>query len=253
MLKAVLIDDEQENINALQIKLSMVCPEVSIAASFTNPADAIVFFSDNTDIDILFLDVEIPVLNGFQLLDALPFRNYEVIMVTAYAEYALKAIKASALDYLLKPVEYDELRKAVNKVIEKHQKEKQIIKQITELSSAIKHSFQQTEKILLHSSKDAHWVQLSNVIRINGENNYSTFYLNDGSKIMVSKTLKEFEEKLEVQHFFRVNKSQIINLNYLTKLLKPDVLMVQMTDGTQIEVSVRRKAELLKMLESFNE
>jgi two-component system LytT family response regulator len=251
MLKAVLIDDEQENINALQIKLSMVCPEVSIAATFTNPTDAILFFSENNDIDILFLDVEMPILNGFQLLDALASRNYEVIMVTAYAEYALKAIKASALDYLLKPVEYDELRKAVNKVIEKHQKEKQVIKQITELSLALKNTYHQTEKILLHSSKDAHWVQLSNIVRINGENNYSTFYLNDGTKILVSKTLKEFEEKLETQHFFRVNKSQIINLNYLTKLLKPDVLMVQMMDGTQIEVSVRRKAELLKMLDNF--
>ncbi|MFY7964816.1 MAG: LytR/AlgR family response regulator transcription factor [Chitinophagaceae bacterium] len=248
MLKAVLIDDEQENINALQIKLSMVCPEVNVAASFTNPADAIVFFSNNNDIDILFLDVEMPVLNGFQLLDALASRNYEVIMVTAYAEYALKAIKASALDYLLKPVEYDELRRAVNKVIEKHQKEKQVIKQITELSSAIKHSYHQTDKILLHSSKDAHWVQLSNIIRVEGENNYSIFCLKDGPKIVVSKTLKEFEEKLETQHFFRVNRSQIINLNYLTKLLKPDVLMVQMTDGTQIEVSIRRKAELLKIL-----
>lgn len=252
MLKAVLIDDEQENITALQIKLSMVCPEVSIAATFTNPTDVILYLSENDDIDILFLDVEMPVLNGFQLLDSLPSRNCEVIMVTAYAEYALKAIKASALDYLLKPIEYTELRKAVTKVVEKHQKEKQVIKQITELSFALKHTYQQTEKILLHSSKDAHWVQLSNIVRINGENNYSTFFLNDGSKIMVSKTLKEFEEKLETQHFFRVNKSQIINLNYLTKLLKPDVLVVQMTDGTQIEVSVRRKAELLRMLDSFN-
>lgn len=252
MLNAVLIDDEQENINALHIKLAMVCPEVNIAASFINPTDAIVFFSNNDDIDILFLDVEMPVLSGFQLLDALVSRNYEVIMVTAYAEYALKAIKASALDYLLKPVDYDELRKAVNKVIEKQQKEKKIIKQITEISSVIKHTHQQTEKILLHSSKDAHWVQLSNIIRVEGENNYSIFYLKDGTKITVSKTLKEFEEKLEAQHFFRINRSQIINLNYLTKLLKPDVLMVQMTDGTQIEVSIRRKAELLKMLDSFN-
>jgi two-component system, LytTR family, response regulator len=252
MLKAILVDDEQELINALKIKLSMICPEVAIAATFTNPTEVIVYLNENKDVDILFLDVEMPMLTGFQLLDAIAVRSYEVIMVTAYAEYAIKAIKANALDYLLKPVDLDELRKAVNRVIEKQQKEKHIIKQITELSIAVKQTHQQAEKILLHSSKDAHWIQLSNIVRINGENNYSTFYLNDGSKIVVSKTLKEFEEKLETQHFFRVNRSQIINLNYLTKLLKPDVLMVQMTDGTQIEVSIRRKAELLKLLENYN-
>ncbi len=247
MLKAILIDDEQENINALQIKLQMVCPEVVVAATFTNPTDVIVYLNENTDIDILFLDVEMPIITGFQLLDALPVRNYEVIMVTAYAEYALQAIKASALDYLLKPVEYDELRKAVNKVVEKKSKEKQITQQINELTTAIKHSHQQTDKILLHSAKDAQLVQLSNIIRIEGDNNYSTFYLNNGTKILVSKTLKEYEEKLEQEYFFRIHKSHIINLNYLSKLLKEDALLVQMQDGTQLEVSIRRRAELLKL------
>ena len=247
MLKAILIDDEQENINALQIKLQMVCPEVVVAATFTNPTDVIVYLNENNDIDILFLDVEMPVITGFQLLDALPVRSYEVIMVTAYAEYALQAIKASALDYLLKPVEYDELRKAVNKVVEKKSKEKQIAQQINELTTAIKHSHQQTDKILLHSAKDAQLVQLSNIVRIEGDNNYSTFYLNNGTKILVSKTLKEYEEKLEQEHFFRIHKSHIINLNYLTKLLKEDALLVQMQDGTLLEVSIRRRAELLKL------
>lgn len=247
MLKAILIDDEQKNINVLQIKLEMTCPEVVVAATFTNPVDVIVYLNQHEDIDIVFLDVEMPVITGFQLLDALPVRSYEVIMVTAYAEYALQAIKASALDYLLKPVEYDELRKAVNKVLEKKSKESLIIQQINELTTAIKHSHQQTDQILLHSAKDAQLVQLSNIIRIEGDNNYSTFYLNNGSKILVSKTLKEYEERLEQQHFFRIHKSHIINLNYLSKLLKEDTLLVQLSDGTQLEVSIRRRAELLRL------
>ena len=247
MLKAILIDDEQENINALQIKLQMTCPEVVVAATFTNPAKVIVYLNENKDIDMLFLDVEMPVITGFQLLDALPVRSYEVIMVTAYAEYALQAIKASALDYLLKPVEYDELRKTVNKVIEKQLKEKQVAQQITALTNAIKQTHSLTDKILLHTAKDAQLVQLSNIIRIEGDNNYSTFYLNDGSKILVSKTLKEYEEKLDKQHFFRIHKSHIINLNYLSKFIKEDSLLVQLQDGTKLEVSVRRRAELLSL------
>jgi two-component system, LytTR family, response regulator len=252
MLKAILIDDEQENINALKIKLSMVCPDVEVTATFTNPAEAILYFNKEKEVDILFLDVEMPMIDGFQLLDSLPARNYDVIMVTAHASYALKAIKVSALDYLLKPVEYDELRKAVNKVTARHNKEKEALKHFSLISGALKQANLQSEKILLHSAKDANLVQLSNIIRISGENNYSTFFLNDGAKILVSKTLKDFEELLQDQHFFRIHKSHIINLNYLTKLIKPDILMVQMTDGTQIEVSIRRKAELLKILDSFS-
>ncbi len=247
MLNAVIVDDEQELISALQIKLSFVCPEVKVVNSFTNAADAILFFNENANTDILFLDIEMPQQDGFHLLDALPVKNYEVIMVTAYPQFAIKAIKANALDYLLKPVEYDELRKAVNKVVEKKAKEKQIAQQISELTTAIKHSHQQTDRILLHSIKDAQLVQLSDIIRIEGDNNYSTFYLNNGTKILVSKTLKEYEEKLEQEHFFRIHKSHIINLNYLSKLLKEDALLVQMQDGTQLEVSIRRRVELLKL------
>ena len=249
MLKAILIDDEQELINALQIKLGMICPEVSVAATFTNPTEVIIYLNENKDIDILFLDVEMPLLTGFQLLDALPVRNYEVVMVTAYAEYAIKAIKANALDYLLKPVDLDELRKAVNKVIEKQQKQQQIQQQITALSNVFKNTQPQTEKLLLHAAKDATLVQLSHITRITGENNYSIFYLNDGTKITVSKTLKDYEDFLEKHHFFRIHKSHIVNLNFISKLLKVDVLLVQMLDGTQLEVSLRRKADLLKILE----
>lgn len=252
MLKAILIDDEQELSNALQIKLSMICPEVNVVATFTNPTEVIVYLSENKDIDILFLDVEIPLFTGFQLLDALPIRNYEVIMVTAYAEYAIKAIKANALDYLLKPVDLDELRKAVNKVIEKQQKEKQLLQQVNTLSNIVKNLQPQDEKILLHSVKEATLVQLSHITRVTGENNYSVFYLEDGSKITVSKTLKDYEELLEKQHFFRIHKSHIINLNFVAKLLKTDVLMVKMLDGTQLEVSLRRKADLFKILEHHN-
>lgn len=246
MLKAILIDDEQENINALQIKLQMVCPEVQVVATFTNPTEVIVYLNENS-VDILFLDVEMPVLTGFQLLDALPVKNYEVIMVTAYAEYALKAIKASALDYLLKPVEYDELRKAVNKVIVKQQFMQHHISQ----SIKQNHTATNNEKIMLPSAKDATLVALQDIVWISGENNYSTFHLKDGNKILVTKTLKDYETSLPAQYFFRIHKSYSINIQHLVKLLKTEMLCVQLTDNTKLEVSLRRKAELLQLIDEF--
>jgi two-component system LytT family response regulator len=248
MLKAILVDDEQENINALTIKLGIVCPEVEVAGTYTQPAEALQALRGNST-DLLFLDVEMPGMTGFGLLEALPGRSFEVIMVTAYSEFAIKAIKASATDYLLKPVDLDELRIAVNKVLEKKQKEGLLDKKMDALSMMLKAGQQQTGKLTLHSAREAHFVQISQIIRIAAENNYSIFYLSNGKKITVSKNLGEYEDVLTAQNFYRIHKSHLINLNYLVKLTKSDLPCVIMTDGSEIEVSVRRKADFLKMME----
>lgn len=248
MLKAILLDDEQENINGLTIKLNMVCPEVEVIATFTQPVEALKVLR-STNADLLFLDVEMPGMTGFGLLEALPSRSFEVIMVTAYSEFALKAIKASATDYLLKPVDMDELRIAVNKVQEKKQKDSLLDKKMDALSNMLKAGQQQTGKLTLHSSREAHFVQISQIIRVAAENNYSIFYLANGKKITVSKTLGDYEEILTAQNFYRIHKSHMINLNYLVKLTKTDLPSVIMTDGSEIEVSVRRKADFLRMME----
>lgn len=250
MLNAVIIDDEQDLINALLIKLSLVCPEVKVLKSFTNATDAILFLHESTDINILFLDIEMPNLDGFQLLDSLPAKNYEVVMVTAYPQFAINAIKANAIDYLLKPVDMDELRKAVNKVMLKQQQQVKVLNQINELTSLIKALQPQDEKILLHSTKDAVLVPLSEIVRVSGEGSYSVFYLKDNSRITISKNLKEYETYLEKHHFFRIHKSHIININFLKRLIKADTLSVQMIDDTILEVSIRRRTDFLQLLES---
>jgi two-component system LytT family response regulator len=248
MLKAILIDDEQENINGLTIKLGMVCPEVEVVGSFTNPAEALQVLR-STGADLVFLDVEMPGMNGFELLEALPERSFEVIMVTGYSEFAIKAIKANAADYLLKPVDLEELQIAVKKVQEKRQKEGLLDKKMDALSNMLKAGQKQNGKITLHSSREAHFVQISQIIRLAAESNYSVFFLANGKKITVSKTLGEFEDVLVPQNFYRIHKSHLINLNYLVKLTKTDLPSVIMTDGSEIEVSVRRKAEFLRMME----
>ncbi len=248
MLKAILVDDEQENLHGLHIKLGMVCPDVEVSGTFTRPEEALQLLR-TTPPDILFLDVEMPGMNGFDLLEALPNRSFEVIMVTGYSEFAIKALKANAIDYLLKPVDIDELRTAVDKVQEKKQKEGLLDKKMDALSNMLKAGQQQNGKLTLHASREVHFVQISQIIRVAAENNYSIFYLANGKRITVSKTLGDFEELLCAQGFYRIHKSHLINLNYLVKLNKSDLPIVVMTDGSEIEVSVRRKADFLRMME----
>jgi two-component system LytT family response regulator len=190
-----------------------------------------------------------PGMTGFGLLEALPVHNFEVVMVTGYAEFAIKALKANAIDYLLKPVDLEELRTAVDKVQEKKQKEGLLDKKMDALSNMLKAGHQQNGKLTLHASREVHFVQISQIIRVAAENNYSIFYLANGKRITVSKTLGDFEEVLTAQHFYRIHKSHLINLNYLVKLDKSDLPFVVMTDGSEIEVSVRRKADFLRMME----
>lgn len=242
-LRAILLDDEPDNNEALRIKLEMVCPEVHVVRMFTNPVLVVPDIERMEDIDILFLDVEMPELNGFQVLDLLPSRNFEVIMVTAYAEYAMQAIKAEALDYLLKPVGYDELRKAVNKV---HLRKERLQKLVVTKQSLTTGN----QKILLHSASEAHYVLLDDIICIHAVNNYSEFHLQDGRKILISKTLKDFEEQLqENKHFFRIHKSSIVNLNHVVRLIKGDSLTVELSSKERVEVSLRKRNSLLRLLD----
>lgn len=242
-LTAVLLDDESQNNEALRLKLELVCSEVEVIEMLTDPLKAIQFLNQSPPIDILFLDVEMPELNGFQVLDSLHARNEEVIMVTAYAEYALQAIKAEAIDYLLKPVEYDELRKAINKVhARKESLHKLAWKQRTTVSS--------NQKILLHSANEAHYIGLNEIISIKGENNYSEFQLISGKKILISKTLKDFEDQLsEHRNFFRVHKSSIINLEHVKRLIKSDTLSIELSNLDKVDVSLRKRNAFLQILD----
>lgn len=247
-MKAIILDDEQESINALTLKLGMVCPEVEVIWTATDPFSVLHSITDK-ECDILFLDVEMPELNGFSFLKALPQRTFEVIMVTAYSSYAIQAFKANALDYLLKPVDVDELREAVNKVQLKKNQSAQIDNRIEKLSDII--SKQYPGKIALHGAKEIHFVNINRIVRIAGENNYSIFYLANGNKVVVTKTLKEYEDALMNHNFFRIHKSHLISLDYIVKLNKGDAYTVVMSDGSEIEISMRRKADFLKVLEGI--
>lgn len=255
MLSAILVDDEIESINALTLKLKAIAPEVEIVGKTTDPLKVMELIYATPHLDLLFMDVEMPGLNGLALLDCLRNRHFEVIMVTAYSEYALHALKASAIDYLLKPVDNEELRLAIDKVLARKSANTmnlEISQKIDALTALLKiGDLGASGKIILHSTKEVHFVSPEQIIRIHGDNNYSHFYLSSGAKITVSKTLKDFEDSLDEHHFFRVHKSHIINVAFLVKLNKGFDYNVEMTDGSVIEVSVRRKAHFLKWMEQI--
>jgi len=279
MLKAIIIDDEKESINALQIKLSSCQTPVEVVATMTD-SRGVTPLLEQYNIDVLFLDIEMPGLNGITLMENMRNRSFEVVLVTAYSEYALKALKASALDYLMKPVDVDELEIALEKLVTKVNIKKQRVLQLhqddsggnssgsqspegesdskSQLTSETLHDLEallqqlhpRPKKIALSSVAETYYVSIEEILYIGGSNNYSTFYLLDGKEIVVSKTLKEYESLLPCERFFRVHKSYLINLDHIKKLNKGPELSVSMINNVEIEISYRKKAEFLKIMKS---
>ncbi len=247
MLKVFILDDEEESINGLRLKLEKHCKYVQILGSSTDSETAVNDLQE-MPVDLLFLDVEMPQMDGFEVLENLKYRDFEVIMVTAFSDYAIKAIKASAIDYLLKPVDIKELKSALEKVIRKRTENQKVVSQLENIVSGSKPKI---FKIPLNSARETYYVAPEEIIHIAGESNYSTFHLTDGKKIVVSKTLKEFEDILFKYHFFRVHKSHLINLAYLKKINKGIEFSITMKNDSELEVSSRKKADFLKILDEF--
>ncbi len=241
MIKAVILDDEVRGSMLLQYKLAEYSELIQVDAVFNDAREALEKIPQ-MPIDVLFLDVEMPVLNGFELLEKLGQFDFEVIFVTAYNIYTLDALKANALDYLLKPVDPEELKKAVDK----------LIKQIAVKERLKKIDLQEIKinaiRIALPTAEGIHLVKRKDILRIEAMSNYSVFFLTNLSKIIVSKTLKEFEQQLDQANFLRVNRSIIVNLDYIVKYKKGDGGQVEMVDGTEIEVSSSKKAILIEKL-----
>lgn len=237
MLKAVILDDEQRGSTLLEKKLAPYATQLKVTAVFNDPLLALKTIN-SLQPDVLFLDVEMPGVNGFQFLEKLGAFSFEVIFVTAYDAYTLDALRISALDYLLKPVDEDELQTALSRLQKKIQL-KQKPKPVA-ASGGINGS-----RIALPTAEGVYLVKKTDIVRIEAMNNYSTFYLHDNKKIVISKTLKEYEQALTDPFFFRVNRSCIVNLEYVVKYRRGDGGTLELQDGKEIEVSAQRKDELM--------
>jgi two-component system LytT family response regulator len=240
MIRAAILDDEERGSRLLGQKLQHFKEELQVLAVFNLPKEALKKIG-GLSIDVLFLDVEMPEMNGFQFLEQLGEFKFEVIFTTAYDTYTIEALRLSAVDYLLKPINEDELGQAIDR----------LKKKLTTKTAS--HGPQPDKpvtrsRISLPTSEGVHLVNKANIIRIEAMSNYSAFILTDGKKIVVSKTLKEYEQILENDVFMRVNRSVIVNLDHVVKYKRGDGGSLELVDGCEVEVSAQKKEEVMGRL-----
>jgi two-component system LytT family response regulator len=244
MLKAIIIDDEANGIKYLQHLISKNCPTVEIIGSETVPEKAILLI-ETLKPDLVFLDIEMPTLNGFELLEQIKHLSFHVIFTTAYNSYAIKAFKYNTIDYLLKPVVADELVAAIGK-LDLIVKNKKSNLSIAELLEKLDNS-SNGKKLAINSLNEIVFVEMENIIRFESDSNYTNVFLTSGKKITSSKTLKEYESSLSTI-FFRVHKTFIININHIEKYVKADGGYIIMRDNVQIPVSREKRLALMNIL-----
>lgn len=232
MLKVYILDDEKNAVDGLTAMLQKKFSQtIHIVGSNTNPLKAIEDLEDLQP-DILFLDVEMPLMNGTEVLRHFPNKKFHVIFTTAHDKYAIPAIKLNAVDYLLKPLSPMDVQEAIDRAMEQ-----------IKLATPAKDN-----KISLSIQGSLHIIPVSEIVRVEADSNYSIFYFTNRPKVMVSKTLKEFEEILIPHHFFRVHQSHLINMSLVSSVNRNEGDTILMQNGDKVELSRRKKAEFLAQL-----
>ena len=246
MLTAIIIDDESSSRSALKQKLINHCTDVTIIAECESGEDGIKSIEEKKP-DIVFLDVEMPRMNGFTMLQQLYNRNFELIFITAYDQYAIKAIKFSALDYLVKPVEVADLKMAVEKVKAKRNHAPGN-ERLELLLQNLVNEKKEHQRIAIPSMEGLQFINIDDIIYLEAQSNYTVFHLKDSHKVTVSKTLKDFEELLPASIFLRIHHAYLINKNQVLKYIKGEGGQVLMKNNITLDISRRKKEEFLKAI-----
>ncbi len=245
MIRAVIVDDEINAIKSLKWEIENFCSDIEVQSSFTDPSEAVSAIN-NLKPDCVFLDIEMPEMDGFQLLKNLKYRDFDLIITTAFDTYAIKAFKENAIDYLLKPVDPDDLVKSLARIANNKDKNvlgfelKKILNSIIPTNAEAKVSFPLFGKTI--------FVKPSDIIYCKADGNYSNIYLNGDKKEMISKKLKEIEEMIGNDRFYRVHNSYLVNLKYIKEYIKNDGHYLVLDDGTSIPVARSRKDTLLNLI-----
>lgn len=248
MIRCVIVEDEEMARNVLKSLLVQYCPDVMVCAE----ADDIVTGKNMIETfrpDLVFLDIEMPGGSGFKLLTSIENKDFEVVFITAYEQFAIKAIRHDALDYILKPIDPKELVAAVEKVKETKYK-KTLKKQYDNLLKNLDPEQLVVRKISLSTADKIHLIDVDDIIRCESDNYYTIIFFKDGTSLMVSKTLKEIDQKLEEYDFVRTHKSHLVNMRCIMNFIK-DEMMVVMTDGTKVPVSKRKKEKILEVINNL--
>lgn len=242
MIKVVLLDDEYHCLESLETQLKSLNKPIEIIARFSNPIEALPYLRAHV-FDILFMDIEMPGLNGFDVLEQLPEHSFAIVFTTAYNQYAIKAFKFSALNYLLKPIDDEELLGCINQWEKKAQKNISI--EQYRLFLDILNPLQKTpSKIALPTAEGFEFIAIDQIIRCRSESNYTFFYLNNNIEVLICRTLKEVERILVNYGFIRIHQSHLINQSYLKKFVRHNGGYVVMQDGEEISVSKINKDKI---------
>ncbi len=252
MLTAIIVDDEAKGRLALREKLSAYCPGVEIMAEAADGKDALVKIAQLSP-NLIFLDIEMPRMNGFEMLNQLQEKNFYIIFTTAYDQYAIRAIKYAAFDYLLKPIDIEELKTAISNVEEACLRaggdgKAVTMEQVNLLNHNLQHPVKNLQKLAIPTLEGLMFYDIADIIHLEASSNYTVLHMNHNMKVTASRTLKEFEELLPEEYFFRTHHSHLINLNYIKRYIKGDGGQIEMQNGNFVDVARRKKEEFLKII-----
>lgn len=247
MIKTIIVDDENNASEFLEKMLHRYFPNKFYVCGLFETVDEAITGIETYQPDLVFLDIQMPNKNGFELFKEIKEINFEVIFTTAHSEYAIEAIKRSALDYLLKPINYIDLLGAVTRYENKSKKESQQ-KQFNVLLENIDTGDVAHKKMAISTDTGIKFVKYNSIIFLEAQNNYTKINLIDGTSIIASKTLKYFEELLPSELFFRIHKTYLINMNFVKRFFKIDDFQIELTTGDKLPVSLRKKESFLNAI-----
>ena len=242
MVRSIIVDDELKSRESLKILLEDFCENVEVLALCQNVAEGIEAVSKHKP-DVVFLDIQMQRETGFDLLSKIKSIDFEVIFTTAYSEYAIKAFKFSAIDYLLKPIDIEELKKALHKVEKKLNGS--ISDRLEQLIQNLKPSSAQNYKLALPTADGLIFIKIDDILYCEASSNYTYIFSSDGKKYLVSRTLKEYEDMLSEHNFFRIHNSYLINLGSVKKYVRGEGGYVVMNNDVSLDVSKRKKDSFL--------
>ena len=242
-----MIDDEQNCLKMLEWELKTHCPEVEIVRTCNTGKAGLKAIMEESP-DLVFMDIEMPYLNGFEVLELIPEITFDLIFVTAYDQFAVKAFKSSATDYLLKPVDGEDLRRAVDKVLQRQRRSENtenirfLLKQIEDSRNG------KVERIAIPTTEGIDYVKLEEIIYCESDNNYCTVWLKNGNKLVVARSIKSIEEMIDADFFFRTHNRYLVNLREVSSYNKIDGGYLVLSNGNRADVARSRKTRLLESL-----
>jgi len=242
MLKAIIIEDEKTAQKLLQRILNDYCPKVNFTGQASHLSEAVNLIETSKP-DVIFMDIDLADCNAFEILESISFSDYQIIFTTAYQEYAHKAFRYEAIDYILKPYAPKDVISAIDRIKTKDY-DKSILNRLTSVVPNNKSS----SKICISTSKGIMVIQQADIINVEADGSYSRVFTREDSMIMCSKGLKDIEARLSSREFIRIHQSHLVNINHIREYIKENGGLVTMSDGKSLPVSRRKRADLLELL-----